>query len=79
MADNTLAQALADLVSVRRRSSLSHALTYLAVSSLRHSLAHGTLASPAAQSLRDGPLAARLCRQGVSCELGRLDVSRRDV
>src|SRR5581483_2497745 len=72
MADNTLAHARTGLIIVRWRYSLSHAPTCLAAACLRHSLAHGLTDSPAAQSLRDGPQAARLWGRGVACGLKRL-------
>ena len=69
MVSNTLAHALASLVSVRRRTSLADAPTCLAAATLRHSLAHGSACTPAAQSLRDRPKAARLCYGGVAGDL----------
>jgi len=64
----SLAHALIGLVILRQRTSLAWALTCLAASSSHRSLAHGTTDAPAAQSLRDRPYAARLCRRGAACE-----------
>jgi hypothetical protein len=79
MGDKTLAYALDCLATLGGRMSLAQALTDLAALSLRHWLAHALRGSPAAQSLGDGPAAARLCRHVVTCGLGRLDVPLRDV
>ena len=64
MADNPLAHAPTGLVNMRRRTSLAHAPTCLAAALLWHSLAHSTPASPAAQSLCDGPLAGAAMPSG---------------
>ncbi len=68
MADNTPAHALAGLVTVRRQTSLAHTPTCLVALSLRLSLAQALTSLSAAQSLRDGPKAARLCRRGAACK-----------
>ena len=75
----SLAHALTDLAITCWRNSLAVPPTQLAAATLRSSLAHGLKEAPAAQLLRSRPAAARLCRRGAACDGERLHGPWMDV